>query len=100
MGMHDAVGVNGPHAPRQDFDLGLAQLAVQRMELAVDVADADIVQIHQGQLANAGAGQGFDRPRADPAQANDANMGAPAPLKPFLPVTGGQCRRSAFHSGA
>src|ERR1035441_6547504 len=82
--MHNAVGINGSPAERQDLDIRLAELAVQRMELAVDVADANVIQIDESQLANAGPRQGFDRPGANPAEANNAYMGAPTPLKPFL----------------
>src|ERR1035441_2967858 len=69
--MHIAVGINGSQAARQDLDLGLAELAVQRMELAVDVADANVIQIDESQLANAGHCQGFDLPGANPDDTRD-----------------------------
>ena len=42
--------------------LGAADLAVDGMELAVDVGEADLVEVDQGEVADAGAGEGFDRP--------------------------------------
>jgi hypothetical protein len=75
--MHDALGIDGRDSPRQRFHLRLAQLAVQRVKLAIDVADAHVVQIDQAQPANAGTGQRFDSPGADTAQPNYTNVSVP-----------------------
>lgn len=40
----------------------LADLPVHRVELAVHVGDADFVQIDEGQVTDAGTGQGLDGP--------------------------------------
>ena len=97
--MHHTIGINGPHAPRHDFHLGLAQLAIQRVKLPVDVADADVIQINQRQRPDARPGQRLDRPRAHPAQADHANMRAPDTVKPLRPIQAANASRSAFHSG-
>jgi len=46
------------------------------MDLAVGVADIDVVVVDQRDLADAGARAGFGRPGADAADADDTEMRA------------------------
>jgi hypothetical protein len=62
------------HSALQGFDLGFAQLAGYGMKLAVDVTDANIIQIYQGQLAHPGARERLDGPRTNAANANHADV--------------------------
>src|SRR5690606_29288394 len=80
------AGVDHPDPLRHDHHLGLAHAAIQGMELAVDVGNADIIQINQGNPTNAAAGQGFRRPGADPADADDADMGSRQNIQGVLAV--------------
>jgi hypothetical protein len=70
-----AVWIDRPHPPLQYLHLRLAQLAVQGVELPIDVADANVIQIDQRQATNAGTSQRLDGPRTNSAQANDTDMG-------------------------
>jgi len=60
--MHRAVRVDAAQALSHHLDLGLAHGAVQGMQLTVAVADADIIQIKQRDLAHPTTGDGFRRP--------------------------------------
>jgi len=62
------------HARRHDFDLGFAEFAGNGVELAVDIPAADVVDILDCERAHAGAGQRLHCPRADPANADDADV--------------------------
>src|SRR5690554_266121 len=56
------------------------------MELAVDVGDADVVQVDEGNPADSAASQGLRRPGADPADADDAHMGSRQNIQGVLAV--------------
>jgi len=73
-GTHDAIGIDELHAGGHGFDLGLPERAGERVELAIDVADADVVEVHKGELTDTGAREGFDGPRTDAANADDADV--------------------------
>jgi hypothetical protein len=45
------VGIDGLNSARHDLDFGFAKLPIHCVELAIDVADADIVQVHEGYAA-------------------------------------------------
>ena len=70
-----ALGVDGTNARGHGADFGLANRAVHGVKLAIDVADAHFVEIDQGKLTDAAAGQGLNSPRTDATDAHDANMG-------------------------
>ena len=72
--MQGAIRVDEGDARGHDFHLGLAKFPGHGVKLAVDVADADIVEVHERERANAAAGERFDRPRADTADADHTDM--------------------------
>lgn len=55
--------------------LRLAYGASEGVDLAVDVSDADFVEIDERELADARAGEGFCCPAADSTDADDGNVG-------------------------
>jgi hypothetical protein len=57
-----AGGIDSLDALSKDIDFGPAIFALQRGKLAVGVGDADVVQIDERELADAGAGQRLDDP--------------------------------------
>ena len=71
---HDIMG----REPR----LGHADLAGVEDRLALEVAQFDQVAVDDGEVADAGAGQGRDHRRADAARADDCDAGR---LQPLLP---------------
>ena len=44
------------------------------MKLTIDIADTDLVQIDEREMTDAGARERLDGPRADAADAHDADM--------------------------
>ena len=64
----------------------VVEVAGDGVKLAVDVADADFVEVHQGQRADPGAGQRLDPPRADTADADYVRKITAAQLAGLLPV--------------
>ncbi len=72
--MHGTTGVDAAQPLGHHLDLGLADGAVERMQLTVGVADADIVQIEQRDFAHPGAGNRFRRPGADAAHTHDGHV--------------------------
>ena len=74
-----AVGMNRANAFGHHFDLGFAKRAGQGVKLAVGVADADIVQVHERDLSHARTRQRLDRPRTHAADADDADVRLPQP---------------------
>jgi hypothetical protein len=69
------IRIDGAHAFGHDFDLGLPKRAGERVKLAVGVADADIVEINQRELSDAGTSERLDAPRTHAADADDAHVG-------------------------
>lgn len=54
--------------------LAATKLTVERVQLPVAIGKADLIGVDQGQLADAATGEGFHRPGADPAQADNADV--------------------------
>ena len=71
---HFAGGIDFRDAGFEHLDFGFADLAGERGQLAIDVADADFVKINQGQRPHATAGERLDCPRTDAAHADDADV--------------------------
>ena len=69
-----AGGVDLQDAFVQGGYFGLAEIAGQRMQLAVYIRLCHIVQINQGQRADAGTRQSLDRPRTHATHADHADM--------------------------
>jgi hypothetical protein len=76
-----ALRVDRLNSGSHHFDLGFAEFSVQGMELAVHIAHANIIQIHQRDFPNTGTRQGFDRPGTHTTNPDDANMRGTKPLK-------------------
>ena len=72
--MDSGFGVDAPNAFFHDRDLRCADIAAEGRQLAIDVGDANLIEIDEGEFADAGAGEGFGCPRAYPADSNDADM--------------------------
>jgi hypothetical protein len=67
------------------------------MQLAVGIADADVVEVKQRNLAHAAAGHGFRRPGTDATDADDRHMGRAQALKAFDAIqTGDACKPRIF----
>ncbi|MNN03674.1 hypothetical protein D3C81_1163730 [compost metagenome] len=95
--MHRAVRVDPAQALGHHFDLGFADGAVQRVQLAVGVADANIVEVEQRNLAHAATSHGFRRPRTNATDADDRHMGRAQAFKPFDAIqTGDACKPRIF----
>src|SRR5690606_5287655 len=69
------LGIDAPDSLGHHHYLGLADGAIEGMDLAIDVGHADVVQVNQRDLADAAAGKRFRRPGADAANADDTDMG-------------------------
>ncbi len=74
-GMDGGGGVDDANTVGEGFGFGLSDGGVEGVDLAVDVGDADFVEVHEGEAAEAGAGEGFDAPGTDAAEADDAHVG-------------------------
>lgn len=83
------VRVDAPAALGEDFRLGQPNRSGQGRELPVDVALANIIQVDQIDGPQAAAGQPFDHPGANPAQADDHD---PAPAEDFQLTSSQQSR--------
>src|SRR5690606_25580409 len=98
-----AGGVDGAGAIRHGFCLLAADLAVHGVELAVHVRDADFIQIHQREVADARAREGFDGPRADAADADDGDARVEEAIQGCLAVKPGDAseamRDGIWHGG-
>src|SRR5204862_3110492 len=100
--MNKAIRIDGQDAPGHDFHLGLAQLTINSVKLAVDVADANVIQIHQRKLPNTRTRQRFHSPGSDTAQTDDANMSSPKSVQTRgsnKPANTAEARIIMIHSG-
>ncbi len=68
------IGIDVPQPPGGHVDLGPADGAGKGEELPVDVGGSDQVEVHQGQGADAAAGQGLGGKGADGAEADDGHV--------------------------
>ncbi|MNN40052.1 hypothetical protein D3C81_1541120 [compost metagenome] len=92
--MHRASRVDRPQALGHDLDLGPTHLPFQGMGLTIGIADADIVQVEQGNLAHATARQRLGRPRAHPADTDDRYMGLFQPLQAIVAIQPGNAGKA------
>ena len=67
---HPSLWGNGPNPFRHDFHLGPSHRGIQRMQLPVDVADAHVVEINQGESTYPRTGERFYHPGAHAANAD------------------------------
>ena len=75
-GVDGAVRIDIPDPLRHDRRLAAARRGGEGPQLAVDVAEAVGVPVHQGQLPHAGAGQGLGGAAPHAAEAHHTHMGA------------------------
>jgi len=73
--MDVALGINRFHAASHYVDFWFPEFAVQCVELAVGIADANVVEVDECQLTDAGTGESFDGPGTDAAKADGADVG-------------------------
>ncbi len=71
--LHVALGVNRQGALGHRFGFLATYLPVHGVELTIDIGNADFIQIHEGQMTDARAGERLDSPRADTADADDGD---------------------------
>jgi hypothetical protein len=71
-----ALRVDGEETLPQGIDLGAADGGIQGMDLAVGVADIDIIVVDQRDQPDAGARAGLGCPGTDAADADNAEMRA------------------------
>ena len=87
-GIRDDLDLGGNQAAAlgQHIYFGLANRAIQRVELAVNVGDTHVVQIDQREFADARAGERLDRPATHAANPNHHHMGTAKCLRRTLAV--------------
>jgi hypothetical protein len=81
-----SAGMDGARALGHRVGFLATDLAVHRVELAIDVGDADFVEIDERQVANAGSGERFDRPRSHSADADHGDTGSQKPVERRLAI--------------
>jgi hypothetical protein len=69
-----ARGIDGGDALRQHRGFGPADLSIHGGKLPVDVGDAHVVEVNQGERPDPTARQPLDGPRSDAAETHDAHM--------------------------
>ena len=80
------LGMDEPESLREDGDFQPAEGPGEGGELAIAVRHADLVGIDEGDAADAASGKRLGRPRADPARADDRDMGAAESFESVGPV--------------
>jgi len=73
--MDVAIGIYRLHAASHHINFWFPKFRIQRVKLAIGITDANVVEIDEGDLADAGAGERFDGPGTDATQADDTNVG-------------------------
>ena len=71
---HFGVGINEGHSIGEGGGFGVADGRGGGVNLTIGIGDAEVIEIDEGEFADSGAGEGFDRPRADAAEAHDHDM--------------------------
>jgi len=79
--MDSGFGVDASNAFFHDGYFRCADIAAECRKLAIDIGDANFIEIDEGEFADAGAGEGFGCPRAYPADSNDAYVSGAQALK-------------------
>ncbi len=74
-GMHNAIGIYRFYAARHHVNFRFPKFAFQRVELAIGIADADVIEIDQRKRTDTGTSKRFDCPGTDAAKPNDADVG-------------------------
>ena len=74
--MDVAVGIDRFHAKSQHVDFWFAKFAIQSVELAIGISDADVIEVDECEFPNARAGKRFNGPGTDAAKTDNADVGA------------------------
>src|SRR4051795_27219 len=72
-----AIGVYGLCPLGHHFNFWFPKFSIQSVELAIHVADTNIIKIDECQRADARASQRFDCPRTHPTQTDNADVCVP-----------------------
>lgn len=88
--------VDLPEAGGHGFRLGLADRGFQSVDLPVGIGDAEVVQVHQDNGADARPRQGFRRPGAYAANADDGHAGVPEDVQPAPSIQAAYAAESGF----
>ena len=81
-----AVGIDRPHPLGHRRGFLSPDLAVHRVELAVDVGDADLIEVDHTDLPDPGPRQRLDRPRSHPSDPNDNDTRSQKVIQSLPPV--------------
>jgi hypothetical protein len=81
-----AIWVDRSDPFRHDLDLGSSDRLVDRRQLPVHIADADFIQIDEGEAADSGTCECLRRPRAHAPNSDDGDMGLTQPVQRAGPV--------------
>ena len=76
---HPHLGIEGRHLLSRGFGLAVADIRHRMHGLAVQVAELDTVVVHDRQSAHAGAREGRDDARPEPARPDDQHAGGGEP---------------------
>jgi len=74
-GVDGAFGIDEVNALGQNVDFGAPRSAGHSVDLAVGVGETDVVPVDQREMPDAAARQRLADPRADPAHADDQDVG-------------------------
>ena len=93
------VGIDQAQALGHHLDLGLAERALHRVELAVDVRDADPIVVDEDHAADAAAHERLGRERADAADAEHGHGRAREPRDAVVAEQAGGAVEAAVEHG-
>lgn len=74
-GLDGNAGLDVSQATGHDVGLGEAHGGLEGVNLAVDVGDAHLVEVHQGDAPHAGAGQGLGSPGSNASDPSHKDVG-------------------------
>lgn len=74
-GLDGNAGLDVTQAPGHDVGLGEAEGGLEGMKLAVDVGDAHLVKVHEGDAPHAGASKGLGSPGSNASDPSHKDMG-------------------------
>jgi hypothetical protein len=80
-------------------DLGLAEFAVERMHLAIDIRFGDGVEVEEGDAPDRRTGERLGSPRTDTADADHRDMGVPETLQGVGPIETRDAAKAALQIG-
>src|SRR4051794_4714965 len=94
--MRHAIRIDRADPPRHHVNFRLAQLPVERVELPIDITNADIIEVNEGQLSYARPRQRSKGPGTAPAKPNHRHMRTAKPFEALRTVQPGKATESRF----